>query len=156
MKRSLAFIVAFAAVIASASISVQPVAAQAFAPPVFLNDNQQDKIVTVEPGATVTVSIDGPVLPYHDWRVTWVFAECNDNEHVRPSGGAGNFACFDESLRPKLNALGNGYIAQVQAPAVETSVSITYAYFPPYIIGAGEANDPIKIYHLTVVVGPKP
>ncbi len=143
--------VALAAMVLSA---LPTVAASPFPPPVLLTDAVPNTTVAVAPGGSVTVMLVGAIPVGYDWKVTFVKADCNDDQHAQQNGGGGVFACFNPDLKPQPNTFGNGYVAYVEAPKVPTTITVTYACFPPYKDGAGEANNAVKVFEVTVQVQP--
>jgi hypothetical protein len=154
MKRFFALTAALAVTFAALSLSVLPtMAAPTFPPPVVLSDSAPDSKVAVAPGGSVTVMLAGEIPAGYSWRVTWVQTRCIDDPNVqRNDEGSSN--CVGEDVAPQPNALGNGYVSNVELLKVTRNVRIVYALFPPYRDGAGESNSATKVFMVEIVVEP--
>jgi hypothetical protein len=126
--------------------------------------------ITVAPGSTVNILLQGPVLPGYKWELTWIEAHCTTGQDVR-SGAGGLLGCSGKTLRPtlsartgdpaagyeftqkgpELSASGNQFEATIQVPNHPTTVRVTYAYFPPLKPGQ-TSNESIKVFEVYLIV----
>ena len=139
----------FAALVISAAV---PAMASSPAPAansanITLDDLHSKGSVTVAPGTEVQVIFRAQTMAGYQWHVTWVDADCSDDQRYRQ----GNFKCFDRSLTPVPGATSGEFTSKITAPSVPAKIKVTYAYFPPMVAGQ-QSNTAVLVFEATVVV----
>lgn len=107
--------------------------------------------ITIAPGATVKIVLDGPVLPGYKWEVTALqfTRDCNGDPD-QPTGN--DFRCFSDSAHPPvLSSSGSQFEDTLTTPSIQTTLRIDYGYFPPMQPGQ-TTNTAIKVFEAEIVV----